>query len=313
MNTTIQLREDEHSGARIAPRQGRSRWRMPWVEAVAAAVILVGTLVLLYPTIASWFSQLEQSRVTATALEMLDEPPHDDDQFRANQFAAAHAYNAALASGAVFRANENVVSSDGAGEGMTFVYEDLLNPLGAGFMGRLRYEALDIDLPIYHGTSEHTLAMGVGHLEGTSLPVGGLGTRSVLTAHRGLPQATLFNELDRARVGDTFTVAVLDQVLSYRVVDTLVIEPDQTEAIIPVQDRDLVTLVTCTPLGINSHRILVNAERVTPTPVAAREAAVAAPDLPGFAWWAVALGAVVVGTSAYVWHAGRRRSEVLPQ
>ena len=156
-----------------------------------------------------------------------------------------------------------------------------------------------------------TLERGIGHLEGTSLPVGGVGTRAVLTAHRGLPTATLFNELDRAAIGDTFTIAVLDQVLTYQVVESKVIQPDETEAILADPDRDLVTLVTCTPLGINSHRILVTAERITPTPAKEIAAAAAKPELPGFPWWVVILGGVVLLLGTYVWSAGyppRRRA-----
>ncbi|HMQ65885.1 MAG TPA: sortase [Arachnia sp.] len=125
----------------------------------------------------------------------------------------------------------------------------------------------------------------------------------------------MFNDLDKAKVGDTFTIAVLDQVLTYQVVEYKVIEPDQTEAILADPDRDLVTLVTCTPLGINSHRILVTAERVTPTPEKEIAAAAARPELPGFPWWVVILGGVVLLLTPYVWSAGyppRRRAPRRP-
>nr|WP_245788015.1 class C sortase [Tessaracoccus bendigoensis] len=288
----------------------RCRWRFPWVSAIAALVILAGTCVFLYPYAASWFSQKEQSRVTEVAMESMAQPPNNDELKRAQLLERAHAYNEALASGAVFRANESVATGDGRSSDESFVYEDILSVTDGGFMGRLRYDALNIDLPIYHGTADETLARGVGHLEGTSLPVGGVGTRSVLTAHRGLPEATLFNDLDKAKVGDTFTVSVLDQVLTYRVFETQVIEPDQTKAILADPDRDMVTLVTCTPLGINSHRILVTAERITPTPIEDVVKAADPPNLPGFPWWAVVLGGVVVVLSLYVWRSGypgRRR------
>lgn len=282
----------------------RRRWRAPWLQVIACAVILVGACVFLYPHAASWFSQKEQSRVTALAQDSMAAPPNNNATYRNEQIERAHAYNAALASGAIFKANENIARGDGTSSDESFVYEDLLSVTDAGFMGRLQYDALAIDLPIYHGTSDETLTRGVGHLEGTSLPVGGIGTRSVLTAHRGLPQATLFNDLDKAKVGDTFTVSVLDQVLTYKVVETEVIEPHETTAILADPDRDLVTLVTCTPLGINSHRILVTAERITPTPIADVAAAAAVPDLPGFPWWAVALGGIVTGLGIYIWRTG---------
>lgn len=279
-------------------------WRMPWAAMIACLVILAGTAVFLYPYTASWFSQKEQSRVLGMSQELIEQPPHDDPNYRAEQIERAHRYNDALASGAQLIANGNVPVGDGASSDDTLIYSEVLAISDSGFMGRLRYDALNIDLPIYHGTSEETLKRGVGHLEGTSLPVGGIGTRSVLTGHRGLPTATLFNELNRAEEGDVITVSVLDQVLSYRVVESRVIEPQQTEAILPDPDRDLLTLVTCTPLGINSHRILVTAERITPTPADEIAAAEATPDLPGFPWWAVALGAVIVFFVVYVWRSG---------
>ena len=280
------------------------RWRMPWAQMIACLVILAGTGVFLYPHIASWFSQKEQSRVVGMSHEWLEQPPNDEASYRAEQIANAHRYNDALASGAQLRANERMPVGDGASSDETLIYKNILAISDTGFMGRLRYDALKIDLPIYHGTSEETLKQGVGHLEGTSFPVGGIGTRAVLTAHRGLPTATLFNELNRAAKGDIITVSVLDQVLSYRVTESRVIEPHETEAIRADPDRDLITLVTCTPLGVNSHRILVTAERITPTPQEEIAAAKAAPDLPGFPWWAVILGAVIVFVVVYLWWSG---------
>ena len=142
----------------------------------------------------------------------------------------------------------------------------------------------------------------MGHLEGTSLPVGGVGTRAVITGHRGLANATMFTNLDKVGEGDTFTIEVFGEVLTYRVAQTKVVEPEQTEELRADPDRDLVTLVTCTPLGINTHRILVTGERI-PTPdqdTAPGER----PDVPRFPWWAVALGIGVVLDAIYVWRAG---------
>ncbi|WP_182049357.1 class C sortase [Changpingibacter yushuensis] len=279
-------------------------WRFPWLPFVACLVILAGVGLFLYPHAASWFSQKEQSRVTELAQEALESPPYDDASYRDNELSLAHAYNDALASGAVYRANERLATGQGDSTALGFTYDDLLNNADHGFMGRLQYSALDIDLPIYHGTSDETLAIGVGHLEGTSLPVGGVGTRSVLTAHRGLPSATLFTHLDQAKVGDTFTISVLDQVLTYKVIEFQVIEPSETKEILADPDRDLVTLVTCTPLGINSHRILVTGERISPTPLQDVTAAQATSDLPGFPWWAVALGGSLIIAAVYIWRSG---------
>lgn len=291
-------------GMRVRPGRQRRRWRAPWGQVAACVAILVGTSVFLYPHVASWFSQKEQSRVTELAQQALESPPNDDAAFRAERIEQAHEYNRALASGALLAANSRVPVGEGTSSNESLTYEEILDVTGTGFMGRLRYEALAIDLPIYHGTSDESLNRGVGHLEGTSLPVGGIGTRSVLTAHRGLPTATLFNDLDEARAGDDFTISVLDQVLTYRVVETQVIEPHETESVLADPSRDLVTLVTCTPLGINSHRILVTAERITPTPLEDIAAASAPPELPGFPWWAVAFSVAIVTLGVYLWRAG---------
>ena len=281
----------------------RRRWRFPGLQAVAALILLAGTGVFLYPSTAAWLSQYEQSRVVEQAERQLNRPPANDATYRQHELARARAYNDALASGALVAANTNVPTSGGTPEG-GYRYQELLSAAGDGVMGRLRYDSLAIDLPIYHGTSDDTLLKGIGHLEGTSLPVGGPGNRSVLTAHRGLATATMFTDLNQAQIGDTFTLEVLGEVLTYRVVDYTVVDPDQTETLRAVPGQDLVTLVTCTPLGINTQRILVTAERVTPTPPTEIEKAGNPPDIPGFPWWAVLLGVTLVGTVGYVWWSG---------
>lgn len=307
--TQVTLATGEREEIAPTPRTLRRHWLMPWRTLAASVVILVGVGVFLYPQVASWFSQREQSRATEVAQAQLEEPPNDNPVVKQVGLDVAHAYNDALASGAILNANAHVAVGDGTSTDESLVYGDILNATGSGFMGRLLYSALAIDLPIYHGTSDQTLEHGVGHLEGTSLPVGGIGTRAVLTAHRGLASAKLFTDLDKAQMGDTFTVSVLDQVLTYQVVDIQVIQPEDTEELLADPNRDLVTLVTCTPLGINSHRILVTAQRVTPTPERDVVAAHAKPDLPGFPWWAVILGAVVLALAAYVWAAGRQSAD----
>lgn len=295
----------------MSPHPGETRSRsggFPWLQILAGLLIVAGMAIFLYPQTASWFNQREQSKVTASVMSQLQQPPNNDAAFRARQFELVHQYNEALASGAVLNAGANIAVGDGVSSNDQLVYNELLSVGDNGFMGRMKYDSLGIDLPIYHGTSEETLRHGIGHLEGTSLPVGGEGTRSVLTAHRGLPEATLFNELDRAEVGDRFTVSVLDQVLTYEVTETQVISPDDTQAIMAEPGQDLITLITCTPLGINSHRILVTAERVTPTPEADIVAAAVMPDIPGFPWWAVIFGATVLVAGTYIVTAIRKRN-----
>lgn len=286
--------------------QRSTRWRLPWAQLVAALAIVAGTGVFLYPQTAAWYSQRSQSRVIENSVTTVDESL--DARNAALQL--ADRYNQALASGASLGANTNVPAGSGTSSDSSFVYEDILATSDDGVMGRLKYDALDIDLPIYHGTSDETLLKGVGHLEGTSLPVGGVDSRAVLTAHRGLANATMFNTLVDAAVGDTFVVEVLGEVRTYQVRDFQVIEPDQTQMLLAEPGQDLVTLVTCTPLGINTQRILVTGERVTPTPIVDIRAVGAPSTLPGFPWWSVMMGSVLAVAIGYVWWSGypvRRR------
>lgn len=266
-------------------------------------MVMADLVVLTYPSAAAWFAQYDQSRVIATSVEQIDSgtlSPSITQQLR-----EAHEYNDALSSGAVLEANHRLPTGAGMSSDTkaSLDYNTILvNP--SGTMARLRIPAIDVDLPIYHGTSDATLLKGVGHLEGTSLPVGGKGTHAVLTGHRGLATATMFTNLDRVRKGDTFTIEVMDQVLTYRVHDIRVVDPSDTASLKAEPDKDLVTLVTCTPLGINSQRILVTGQRVTPTPKEDRDAAKRPSGLPGFPWWAVILSAGAVSSVVFVWRSG---------
>ncbi len=279
---------------------------MPWFALAIAGVALLGVLVLLYPTSAAWFTQYQLSQRIG---DYSAEVEHIGADARAQEIQDAQAYNATLVGGAAVAAHERLPVAQGAGNSPTDVYNSLLAADSYGLMARLKIPSIDVDLPIYHGTSDAVLTRGVGHLEGTALPVGGEDTHAVLTGHRGLATAELFTRLDEVKVGDTFTIEVFGEVLTYEVRETRVVEPDQTETLYPQRGKDLVTLVTCTPLGINSHRILVTGERILPTPVDDVAAAGARPDIPGFPWWAVILGAVVLALAAYVWAAGRQSAD----
>jgi len=276
---------------------------MPWFAFATALVFLLGTTVLLAPSIANWFSQVEQARELDTLSGEVRDFTREALQ---RAIAEAHAYNAALLGGALVGANERIPTSSGA-SGTPLVYDQLLRADSRGLMARIRIPKINVDLPVYHGTSDAVLEEGIGHLEGTALPVGGTGTRAVLTGHRGLATSELFTHLDQIVAGDEFRIEVFGEVLSYRVVSTEVVAPDDSKALFPEQGRDLVTLVTCTPLGINSHRILVTGERVLPTPQKDLAEAGGPPTIPGFPWWMVILGAVLLAAAVYVGLAGRQR------
>ncbi len=292
-----------HRPAHRAPDCARGgRWRpSPWAV-LAAALAWGGILLALYPSAASWFFDHSKAEVVNAYTAQVEAGL---DPEASTQLAEAHAYNDALKAGARLEANERLPTGDGSSSDPGLVYDDILKVDSTGLMGRLSIPSIDVDLPVYHGTSDEVLLEGLGHLQGTSLPVGGEGTHSVITGHRGLASATLFTDLDKVAVGDTFTLTVLDQVLVYQVTDTRVVDPDQTESLGPVAGKDLVTLVTCTPLGINSQRILVTGERILPAPEADVGRASGGAEGPGFPWWAVVAVAVTVGAGVSVWRSGR--------
>ena len=221
-------------------------------------VILAGLLVLLYPTISNYLVEKNASRAVAsydaTAVDMGQEQ-------REQMLADARAYNDALAasSGASPQAPEGGEPSQ---VGETLAYEDLLNLNGDGMMGYISIPKMNVELPIYHTVEEKVLQVGVGHMESSSLPVGGPSTHAALSGHRGLPSAKLFTDLDQMEVGDQFFIKVLGETLAYEVHEVETVLPTETESLAIQRGQDLVTLITCTPYGINSHRLLVHAHRI---------------------------------------------------
>lgn len=274
----------------------RVGWK-PGLLTVLIAIIGVGGLVAgLYPMSASWLSSYNQSIVIQSSANKVAMANPSAEK----QLALAHAYNDALSAGVVLEENGNVPVSDGTSSDESLAYTSMLSTGGDGMMSRVRIPKIAADLPIYHGTSDEALLRGAGHLEGSHLPVGGIGTRSVITAHRGLANATMFTNLNKVEVGDKIVVETFGEVLTYQVRETQVIAPEATDTLRADPDRDLITLITCTPLGINSHRIIVTAERITPTPIADVREAGEVPSIPGFPWWIVfaAVGLIVI--TAYV-------------
>lgn len=213
-------------------------------------ILVVGLSLMLYPSFSNWWNEAHQSRAIAAysqEVSKLDENRYDE------LWQQAWEYNRSL----VGRENAYLLDDSQKAE-----YERLLDVSGMGIMGYIEIPSLKVSLPIYHGTEESVLQVAVGHLEWTSLPVGGESTHCVLSGHRGLPSAKLFTDLDRLVVGDRFRLGVLDQVLTYEVDQILIVEPQDTEALLIEEGKDLCTLVTCTPYGINTHRLLVRGRRV---------------------------------------------------
>ncbi|WP_018143203.1 class C sortase [Alloscardovia criceti] len=281
------------------PAQKRP-WKLTLTGLIPAVSAIIGVLLFLYPNVAAWFSQYNQSQVITGYNQQVKNVQPD----AATQIREAKAYNAALTSGAIYNALSNIPIGSGAASDSDLEYNKLLNVNDSGLMARLQIPSIDLDLPIYHGTSDVVLEEGLGHLEGTSLPVGGVGTRTVITGHRGLANALMFTNLDKVKEGDTFTFEVLDQVLTYKVTNIKVIDPDQTEELRADPSKDLATLVTCTPLGINTQRILVTGERIEPTPASDVQRAQENPAIPRFPWWAVWIALTFILAGVYVWRTG---------
>ena len=210
---------------------------------------LIGISVLLYPAFSNYWNSKTQSRAIVNYESVLE---HLEPEDYTAIFQTAHDYNKALfATDFPLSDYQNVPG-----------YYEALKVEGTNIMGYLKIDKIGVELPIYHGTSDEVLNIGVGHLEGTSLPVGGESTHSVMSAHRGLPSAKLFTDLDRLEMGDTFQVTVLDQVLTYQVDMVKVIMPHEYGDLLIQEGMDYCTLFTCTPYGINTHRLLVRGIRI---------------------------------------------------
>ena len=213
-------------------------------------ILLAGLSLLLYPTVSDYWNSFHQSRAIASYAEQVAEI--DSDTYE-QLWADAQAYNRSLI-GKVGR--YDMTDEERA------KYESLLDVSGNGIIGYIEIPTIKCSLPIYHGTDEAILQIAVGHIERTSLPVGGSGTHCVLSGHRGLPSARLFTDLDKMVVGDTFMMRVLDETLTYEVDQIRIVLPNEMDDLEIEEGKDYCTLVTCTPYGINSHRLLVRGHRI---------------------------------------------------
>lgn len=209
----------------------------------------MGLSILLYPTVSNLYNSRVQSKAIVDYEAILKN--YDEDKYE-EIFLEAESYNYQLNKLEEPLKTYNVLKN----------YNEILNINGTGMIGYIAISGIDVNLPIYHGTSNKVLSKGVGHIEGTSLPIGGIGTHSVLSAHRGLPSSKLFTDLDEVEVGDIFTITVLNKNLTYEIDKIVIVDPDEVENLEIEEDKDYVTLVTCTPYGINTHRLLVRGRRI---------------------------------------------------
>lgn len=217
---------------------------------ILVIVFVAGLSLLLYPTVSDYWNSMHATRVVsnyAEEVKNLNAEEYDE------MLEAAEEYNSSLLN----RHTDYALSGD-----QKVLYESMLNLNGTGIMGYIEISSINVSLPIYHGTEDSVLQVAVGHVEWSSLPVGGESSHCVLSGHRGLPSAKLFTNLDKLVEGDTFVIRVLDEVYTYEVDQILIVEPEDVSALTIEEGKDLCTLVTCTPYGINSHRLLVRGHRV---------------------------------------------------
>ena len=217
---------------------------------ILVMIFLVGLSLLLYPSVSEFWNSKHQSRAISGYTEkVLD---IDDNRYEL-MLQEANEYNKKL---------ENGLSRWIPSEKEVEEYNGLLNIGGTGIMGYVEIPDLGISLPIYHGVDEAVLQIAIGHLQGSSLPVGGAGTHCAISGHRGLPSAKLFTNIDELKEGDVFLLCVLDEVLTYEVDQIRIVEPKDLSALEIEENKDLCTLITCTPYGVNSHRLLVRGHRI---------------------------------------------------
>ena len=220
---------------------------------VSILFILIGTIIFLYPTISNYLAEKNQVEIIREYEEMVVQI--NENQIN-QEMQKAQTYNENLSGEPV---HDPFV--EGSGYALPENYTEVLNLAKDGVMAYIEIPKISVYLPIYHGTSNEVLEKGVGHIQSTSIPIGGISTHSVLTGHTGLPSAELFTRLDELVVGDIFYIHVLNEVLTYKIYETKVILPDEIDELQITSGKDLITLVTCTPYGINTHRLLVKAER----------------------------------------------------
>lgn len=213
-------------------------------------LLIIGMGFLLYPSLSNYYNSFHQSKAISEYIEILAEI---DEEEQEKIFNDVRMYNKTLITN-----NTRWKMKDEERK----VYNSLLNITETGIMGYIEIPKISVSLPIYHGTSDEVLQVAVGHVEGSSLPVGGIGTHTVISGHRGLPSAKIFTDLDRIEEGDQFYIRVLNEVLTYEVDQILIVNPNEMDSLQIDPQQDYCTLVTCTPYGVNSHRMLVRGKRI---------------------------------------------------
>ncbi|WP_307977147.1 class C sortase [uncultured Streptococcus sp.] len=222
-----------------------------WTTFLLVFILLIGLSLLLYPTVSDYWNSFHQSKAVAAYVEKVEDMSQEETD---KMLEAARAYNQTLPQGVILDLNLSAEQKS--------TYNQVLNVTDAGIMAYVEIPKLNTTMPIYHGTDDAILQVAIGHIPGTSLPVGGKGTHAVISGHRGLPSAKLFTDIDQLVEGDTFLIQVMDETLTYEVDQIRTVTPDDVSALAIDPKQDYVTLVTCTPYGVNTHRLLVRGHRI---------------------------------------------------
>ena len=291
-------------GAAAPPARDASARRWSPTSLAVALLVVAGTCLVAYPSAATWITDATHASTVSGYTQEVDATDVDELD---DLLAAARRYNADLPDGPL--RDPYGLNAEGGADDLRDQQADYLAQLSlrpGAPMARIRIPEIDVDLPVYHGTDEDTLAKGIGHLYGSGLPVGGDGTHAVLTGHSGIPGETLFTRLGEVEVGDTVVVEVAGETLTYAVDQIKTVLPEVGDDLRQVAGRDYITLLTCTPVGVNTHRLLVRAERTESlSGEAAQTALPASPHVPTVPWDAVL---ILIGGFAIAFAIGRPRA-----
>ena len=232
-----------------AKKKAKKKGRVSVSTIILVAIMLAGAGIFLYPAISDWWNSMHATQAIAGYVSAVEDMSEEEKE---EAFEKARIYNESLPNGVNFNLSDEEYAE----------YESILDITGTGIMGYVQIKSIGVNLPIYHGVDEGLLQIAVGHIPGSSFPVGGERTHSVMSGHRGLPSAKLFSDLDKLSEGDTFTITVLDQTVTYMVDQIRIVLPEETDELGIIEGEDYCTLTTCTPYGINSHRILMRGHRI---------------------------------------------------
>ncbi len=249
MRKKAKTKETAHTDEEMPKKKKKKKKRVSFSTILLVLIMLAGLGVFLYPSISDWWNSMHATQAIAGYVDAVADMSKEE---KANMLKAAKKYNDARPNGVNFNLSDEELAE----------YKSLLDITGTGIMGYIQIPSIGVNLPIYHTVDEGILQIAVGHIPGSSFPIGGKRTHAVLSGHRGLPSAKLFSDLDKLKEGDIFTVTVLDRVVTYQADQIRIVLPEETDELAIVDGKDYCTLSTCTPYGINTHRILLRGHRI---------------------------------------------------